>query len=166
MNICSLDWDIAYKYFQTILTVVIAGVVYFLWHKQKGKEVISIEAKEIFKLLEEASSKSHQIFEQMLIMATQGKVPNDFDKETILEFRNMNIEILKRLDFIRYKNTNKNTLSLIDAFSESYADFIMHYFRNDNMNLEKMMSDENRYRDIIYDLRKDMYEYALYKKIL
>lgn len=166
MNICSLDWDIAYKYFQTILTVVIAGVVYFLWHKQKGKEVISIEAKEIFKLLEEASSKSHQIFEQMLVMATQGKVPNDFDKETILEFRNMNIEILKRLDFIRYKNTNKNTLSLIDAFSESYADFIMHYFRNDNMNLEKMMSDENRYRDIIYDLRKDMYEYALYKKIL
>lgn len=166
MNICSLDWDIAYKYFQTILTVLIAGSVYFLWHKQKGKEVISNEAKEIFKLLEQASSKSHQIFEQMLIMATQGKVPNDFDKEILIEFRNMNVEILKRLDFIRYKNTNKNTLSLIDTFSESYADFMMHYFRNDNMDLEQMMSDENRYRDIISDLRKDMYEYALYKKIL
>lgn len=166
MDICSLDWDIAYKYFQTILTVLIAGSVYFLWHKQKGKEVISNEAKEIFKLLEQASSKSHQIFEQMLIMATQGKVPNDFDKETLIEFRNMNVEILKRLDFIRYKNTNKNTLSLIEMFSESYADFMMHYFRNDNMNLEQMMSDENRYRDIISDLRKDMYEYALYKKIL
>lgn len=166
MDICSLDWDIAYKYFQTILTVLIAGSVYFLWHKQKGKEVISNEAKEIFKLLEQASSKSHQIFEQMLIIATQGKVPNDFDKETLIEFRNMNVEILKRLDFIRYKNTNKNTLSLIEMFSESYADFMMHYFRNDNMNLEQMMSDENRYRDIISDLRKDMYEYALYKKIL
>ncbi|MCJ0929444.1 hypothetical protein MTX11_16045 (plasmid) [Acinetobacter lwoffii] len=166
MEICSLDWDIAYKYFQTILTITIAGVVYFLWHKQKGKEVISNEAKEIFKLLEEVSLKSQTVFEQMLKMVIHSKTPNDFEEELIVEFRNMNIDIRKRLNLIRYKNNNKKTLLLIDLFDETYGEFILHYFHNNSESLKKLMADETRYRDTVENLKKDMYEYALYKKIL
>ncbi|MDV7389194.1 hypothetical protein R4446_16225 [Acinetobacter baumannii] len=163
---CTIDWDITYKFFQTILTIAIACVVYLLWHNQKGKEVISSEAKEVFKLLELAASKSQNIFEQMLIMATQNKVPSEFDKVLLTEFRDMNLEILKRLDFIKYKNSNKKTILLIEKFSEFYTQFLMHYFRNDNYELDLMMHDKDKYIESTYELRQEMYEYALYKKIL
>lgn len=53
MNFCAIDWNELIKLSTPFL---IAVIVYFVWHKQKGKEVIAGEAKSLLKnLLEEAA---------------------------------------------------------------------------------------------------------------
>lgn len=49
MFTCAFNWDLIYKYFQTSITIVIAIVIYFLWHKQKAREVFANESKEVIK---------------------------------------------------------------------------------------------------------------------
>lgn len=49
MDACVANWDLLYKFFQTSITVGIAIVIYILWHRQKAKEVLANESKEVIK---------------------------------------------------------------------------------------------------------------------
>lgn len=43
MEVCVVNW---WETFKGWTPFIVATVVYFVWHKQKGKEVIANEAKE------------------------------------------------------------------------------------------------------------------------
>lgn len=50
MDICSFDWELASKFIpliNTICTIIIAIVVYKVWHKQKEKEYLSKIANDL-----------------------------------------------------------------------------------------------------------------------
>lgn len=50
MDICSFDWELASKFIpliNTICTIIIAIVVYKIWHKQKEKEYLSKIANDL-----------------------------------------------------------------------------------------------------------------------
>lgn len=60
------------------------------------------------------------VLEDMLKMAIDNKVPNDFDAKNFKDFMKINIEIIERLELIKFKNKNKSTLRLICDFDSAY----------------------------------------------
>ena len=86
MDLCVLDFDLASKFFSPITTIILAVVAYHLWHKQKSKEVIAVESKELYK-------KIHTY----LILLSQ--VSYDFEEsvikniDTLCHLNSMNFQI-------------------------------------------------------------------------
>lgn len=63
MDFCAIDWN---EFIKLSTPFLIAVIVYFVWHKQKGKEVIAGEAKSLLKnLLEESAHISSLKFEHI-----------------------------------------------------------------------------------------------------
>ncbi|MFL9532747.1 hypothetical protein ACKEPO_13740, partial [Acinetobacter baumannii] len=47
MDYCSSNLDISIKFLQLLVPICITGFVYYIWHKQKSKELLSLEAKNL-----------------------------------------------------------------------------------------------------------------------
>ncbi len=61
----------------TLIGAFVALHIFNQWKKQKGSEVISIESREIFNLIEKIPSKLNIVLEDMMAMSIENKVPND-----------------------------------------------------------------------------------------
>lgn len=65
----------------------------------------------------------NEVFEDMMKMSIHNNVPNDFNKERFIGFRTINMDIIKRLELIKFQNKHKDTLIFIDIFYKSYKEF-------------------------------------------
>ena len=143
-----------------------ALVIFTKWKNQKGSEVVAIEAREVFNLIERIPKYSAKVLEDMLSMSIHGKVPNDFDTQRFNTFRDVNVEILKRLKLIGFKNNHKDTIKLINQFEESYKNFSEFYHQSNPIIMDVMLSCEANYKDSFTSLKNEMYSYALYIKTI
>lgn len=143
-----------------------ALIIFTKWTNQKGSEVISNEAKEIFNLIEKIAVNSDKILEDMMIMSIHNKVPNDFDEERFNNFRELNVEIIKRLQLINFENKHVDTVRLINSFEGAYRNFAKLYHQSTPRILTDILNNETKYKESFGHLKKDMYAYALYKKTL
>lgn len=150
----------------TLITGLIALHIFNQWKSQKGSEVLAIEAKEIFSLIEQIPPKKNEVFEDMMKMSIHNNVPNDFDKERFIGFRAINVDIIKRSELIKFKNKHKDTLKFIEIFNESYREFASYYHQSNPINLDELLKSEQKYKMSYEELKKDMYEYSLYKKTI
>lgn len=150
----------------TFFGALVALIIFNQWKNQKGSEVISNEAKEIFNLVEKIPSKRNSVMEDMLKMSIHNNVPNDFDGERFTSFRDINIDIIKRLQLIKFKNKNKTTLKIINDFEVSYINFAKLYHQSIPIGLEELIDNNKKYEKNCTELKNDMYEYSLYIKTL
>ncbi|WP_213033354.1 hypothetical protein [Acinetobacter sp. ANC 3832] len=150
----------------TLIGAFVALHIFNQWKKQKGSEVISIESREIFNLIEKIPSKLNIVLEDMMAMSIENKVPNDFDKERFINFRELNMDIVKRLQLIKFKNKHKDTLEMIQNFHDSYISFGSYYHQSHSINLDELFSSKGKYEKNFNNLKNDMYEYSLYKRTL
>lgn len=101
----------------------------------------------------------------MLNMVLHNKVPNDFDESRFTNFRKLNVEIMKSLKLIEYKNKDKTTLKITKNFSDCYKNYGSNYCRS-NIDLKEILETKELYDKSLTDLKNEMYEYALYKKTI
>jgi len=149
----------------TLIAAWIAIRTFNKWTNQKGSEVIASEAKTIFKLVEEIPSSLNKVHEDMLNMVLHNKVPNDFDESRFTNFRKLNVEIMKSLKLIEYKNKDKDTLKITKNFSDCYKNYGSNYCRS-KIDLKEILETKELYDKSLTDLKNEMYEYALYKKTI
>ena len=87
MDFYVIDWSVVASFLSaatTLFTGIVAIFIFKKWKSQKGSEVISIEAKKIFKSIDQISTVLSVVFEDMLKMAIDGKVPIEFPKENFI----------------------------------------------------------------------------------
>lgn len=150
----------------TLIAAWVAIRSFNKWTNQKGSEVIANEAKAIFELLEEMPSRSNAVLEEMMAMVLHNKAPVDFDDKAHAEdFKTLYVEIIRKLDLLKFKNQDKYTIEIIDNFKECSAQYFINYYRK-SPDLEKILKTHTQYEDSLNHLKNEMYEYALYKKTI
>ena len=150
----------------SLITAYIALNIFGKWKSQKGSEVVAIEAKEIFSLIERLPVKQNAVLGEMLEMVMNDKVPNDFDPKNYQGFMELNVDIFKRLELIKFKNKNKDTLMIIKDYESAYEDFAIYYHRSGKNVLKDLLDANGKYKKSCTTLKNDMYEYALFKKTI
>lgn len=151
----------------TFLGVFAALIIFINWKKQKGSEVISNEAKEAFHLIKNLPNQRNFVLEDMLKMAVENQeplVPNDFDKARFEMFRDLNVEIIKKLDLIAFENKDRKTLAIIENYANSYENFGILYTRPTTTT--KILELHTLYKDNLDFLKMELYKYILYKKTI
>lgn len=150
----------------TLIAAWVAIRSFNKWTNQKGSEVIANEAKAIFELLEEIPSRSNVVLEEMLAMVLHNKAPVDFDdKANAKNFRTLNVEIIRKLDLLKFKNKDKYTIKIIENFKDCYEQYFINYYRKSS-DSEEILKTHKHYEASLTDLKNEMYEYALYKKTI
>lgn len=169
MDFYVIDWSVVASFLSaatTLFTGIVAIFIFKKWKSQKGSEVISIEAKKIFKSIDQISTVLSVVFEDMLKMAIDGKVPIEFPKENFINFRTLNIDIIKSLDLIIFKNEDKQTISIVNKFNDNYRALAMLYHKQGKIQLNDMLECKEKYVSSAKALKDEMYKYALYKKTI
>jgi hypothetical protein len=99
MSTYTFDWEIISRFISPLTTIIIAFVVYKLWHKQKRKEVIATESKSIINDVFEMNKYFFEI--------THMNVKNEDDLLLKMnEFRTLSYQIKAKLTFLN--NAIKN----------------------------------------------------------
>lgn len=151
----------------TFFTTLVALIIFINWKKQKGSEVISNEAKETFYLVKSLPQQPSIVLEDILKMAIENSspnVPNDFDKARFEMFRDLNIEIIKKLDLIAFNNEDQETLAIIENYTNSYKNFDILYSRPTTT--KNILELHTLYKDNMDCLKIELYKYILYKKTI
>ncbi|WP_228146839.1 hypothetical protein [Acinetobacter sp. ANC 4470] len=151
----------------TFFGALVALIIFINWKKQKGSEVISNEAKEAFHLVKSLPHQTNIILENMLKMAIENatpNVPNDFEKYRFENFKDLNVEIIKKLDLITFNNKDRKTLTIIENYMNSYKNFGILYFRPTTTKI--VLELHTRYKDDLNCLKTELYKYILYKKTI
>lgn len=118
MEVCSFDWELASKFIPlitAIISIFIAGFVYWAWHNQKGKEVIANEAKEAIKEFLEFGSKINKTNQN-------------------LDLNEVDLDHISRLKYI-YEESNKRLLFLVNSIEIPYLKKTMFDFHVENHQL-------------------------------
>jgi hypothetical protein len=171
---CVVDWELASKFVPLIAVIIsigIAGFVYWAWHKQKGKEVIANEAKEAIKELLELLNIHMKLINKIRISCdidntVHEKITEKMESlyrklyfiESCMEIENLNEYITKSQFFIKkideiidilhnYKKVNSADMAIE---REKYISNLIEY-----------SGSYYNYSDLILDTIKP---YALYKK--
>jgi len=169
MDLCVFDWGIFASLLSAAATFIGAGValwIFFQWKNQKGSEVIANEAKGLFKNIENAKTTFSIVFSDILKMAMHEKNPVDFPEEHFINFRTANLEIIKSLELIKFKNTDQETLNIIKEFIADYKFIAKFYHQNEPINLTDFFNAEEKYKATLDNLKYDLYQYSLYKKTI
>ncbi|WP_228157522.1 hypothetical protein [Acinetobacter sp. AM] len=151
----------------TFFGALVALIIFINWKKQKGSEVISNEAKEAFHLIKSIHNQKNVVLEDMLKMAVENQeplVPNDFDKTRFETFKDLNIEIIKKLDLIAFENKDQETLTTIENYTNSYKNFGIVYVRPTTT--KNVLELHALYNDNIDGLKIELYKYILFKKTI
>lgn len=116
MELCAIDWNLASKFVPLvtpIVSVFLAFFVYFVWHKQKRKEVIANEAKSLMVDLFKLNEHIQDIF-------TCNFKNNEKFEEGFYEYKKLAYTVKSKLFFIRnnlkisYKS--KDNIETLNAF--------------------------------------------------
>ncbi|MFW1690126.1 hypothetical protein ACG9H2_09150 [Acinetobacter ursingii] len=151
----------------TFFGVLVALIIFKNWKKQKGSEVISNEAKEVFHLIKSLTNQKNTVLEDMLKMAIENQeslVPNDFDKSRFENYRKSNVEIIKILNLIAFDNKDKKTQNIINKYTDSYKNFALLYYRPTTT--KKILELHTQYDESLTSLKTELYKYILYKKTI
>jgi hypothetical protein len=151
----------------TFFGALVALIIFINWKKQKGSEVISNEAKEAFHLITSIPNQKNLVLEDMLKMAVENQeplVPIDFDKARFEIFRDLNLEIIKKLDLIAFENKDQETLTIIENYTNSYKNFGILYVRPTTT--KNVLELHTFYNDNIDCLKIELYKYILFKKTI
>lgn len=157
---CEIDWGA----FATFSGVIVAIGIFLQWKKQKGSEVISLEAQNIFKNMDQIHYCLNIVLEDMLGMAIHNKVPADFPESRFNGFMTLNTELIKRLELIKFQNKDKETVRIINEFRENYKGIAVFYHQNGKIELGDMLASKELYLKSASELKNEMYKYSLYKK--
>jgi len=174
MEVCSFNWELASKFIPLvtgIITIGVAGFVYHVWHKQKGKEVIANEAKEAIKELLELLNIHMKLINKIRIscdidVTVHEKINEKMESlyrklyfiESCMEIENLNEYITKSQIFIKKIDETIDTLHNYKKVNS--ADMAIEREKYISILIEYSGSYYN-YSDLILDTIKP---YALYKK--
>ncbi|MFW1916173.1 hypothetical protein ACG9ZJ_21190 [Acinetobacter sp. ULE_I064] len=174
MDLCVLDFDLASKFFSPITTIILAVVAYHLWHKQKSKEVIAVESKELYKKIHTYLILLSQVsydFEESVIKNIDTMSPKFY------EFSNMSQSIFESLNIIYESKKDKKLGELAKNLDIKYAYLLEIYsyyyilemknFDDDNHRLEtvKILKDHTiDFSSYFSEIKEILLKYALYKK--
>lgn len=163
MILCSIDW---FKVFQILMPLMIAIGVYLAWHWQKGKEVIAIEAKNLIIKINDLNE-----FEKWVIVYFLTKDKKDLCCENFDKLNELNNDVIKNLHFLsdalESMDFTKEVMSYQASAMETldiYREYAPKYdFLNDGDHI--LLSDtHNKFINSIHEMKKVLFEYALYKK--
>lgn len=159
MDLCVVDWKAITP---LIACLIAAGTALYIsnkWSKQKGAEVIAIESKNILINLEKLALIQNEIFFWFGLNA--GKV----DEKLFQEFKQLKDSLENSTMLLNHAITDEEftgllmeVLKLVRAFERSLRGYNENFFGISDI---KDFSLEN------YEpLKKELLEYALYKKKL
>lgn len=133
MEFCiSTDFDL-FETIKLLTPYVLAGVVYLIWHKQKEKEVIANEAKELLNLIDKYKTTYLRVFLELHIYIHNNK---DFDRKGLEEGR------------IDYFKATKEFTSKLDLFLSLIIDTELEEIKKDiELNTSKFGAIQLRFQD-------------------
>lgn len=170
MEYCfTTDIDL-FETFKAFTPYILAIVVYLVWHRQKGKEVLANEAKENIKSITELSMM------QLDIIDTLTKRDINRIKEKSKKYYDDYHKITRNLHFL-YRFSDSKTKKYIEIFRENSINYGTYISLFNNQKIDKLT--EEKYKDIIKELNnlyaenysnsrelvKLLSKYAFYKKL-
>ncbi|MGN2486150.1 hypothetical protein [Acinetobacter calcoaceticus] len=148
MDYCSFNLDILIKVLQLLVPIFITGFVYYIWHKQKSKELLSLEAKNLIM----------EFFELNKIFHDLQKLNFDNVKDMQLRIREFNshkVKVLAKLTFLQNCLGNIDFKNNVDLFKGEIwkVSFIYEaYFENeDNYAVTRFEVDKALQPKTIFD---------------
>lgn len=165
MDVCIWDWDVASKY----IPLVIAGGVYLLWHKQKGKEVIANEAKQYMYYLNKLQSlqiEIHSTYRNLLINnRTLNRLMVDPVLEALInEYKSIKSQMSNSGNFLYFALNEDRYFSNL---SSTYLAQCLIYIKNlDGVLKNNEALDSNQIPDAhnALEINRYLVEHALYKR--
>lgn len=146
MDVCSWNWELASKFIPLITGFVPVGITWFLyykWHKQKSKEVISNITKEIFEDIEILRLSLINVEDIAFKYIRTIHELNERDKQkpiledSFKEFNRSVNKIISKLRIVEGYRNNGDLSVVIDEISKSRNDINMYinltdskYFKN------------------------------------
>ncbi|HCK7400267.1 TPA: hypothetical protein N0X38_002529 [Acinetobacter baumannii] len=120
INFCSIDWN---ELFKLVTPFIITFLVYNFWHRQKSKEVVANEVKDLLKsVLEEASVVALLKFETQLNM--------DLIKAKIERLDSLNQTIFRSTLFIKLCIKDSNLEKLLESYTSNSNNLFIKFKRN------------------------------------
>lgn len=108
-EICTWNWELIYKFFQTTLAVALLFSAYFLWHRQKKKEIIASEAKDAVKDLLE-----------LLVVNRSIRYENSKSKSELelklIKFKELSTKVHRSLLFLNRSKQNEKLNKHLEIF--------------------------------------------------
>jgi len=172
------DYSFAIEVFKTFTPYVLATVVYYFWHVQKGKEVIASESKNVIMQLNEVSDLGSNIFGLIFEKVNHRNVDEkSLSKEELKTLENaLNSyeikfkDVLNSLDFLEGAINDNNIKKIREmAFLcfycalDEYHTKIIHLELNEYKDNEDMVDQNVKLQNEITEMKKMLYVYALYK---
>ena len=165
MEFCvSTDFDL-FETIKLLTPYILAGIVYAIWHKQKEKEVIANEAKELLNLIDEYKTTYLRVFIELHTYIHNNQF---FDRKSLEEDRRDYFKATKEF-------TSKLNLFLsliVDAeLEETKKDIELNKAKFESMQL--LLEDEQSLKDLSTilerldkscdSLKAKLIKYAMYK---
>lgn len=145
MDVCVVD---GWETFKGWTPYIMGIVVYWIWHKQKGKEVIANEAKSIILKIIEVEKLNNSISNKIAYM--NEKTNTKLLKDEILEFQYKTDDLHRDFDFIYEIIKNKDIKKVLDKYLAQSTLSIVRY----NALLKSEISKENK-RDVAIGLQRE-----------
>ncbi|MCH7394200.1 hypothetical protein MMP66_07885 [Acinetobacter dispersus] len=108
---CTIDWGLLFKLLQIVVPIGIAISVYLVWHKQKEKEVIAVEAKSIImemfelnKIFSDLYNHNYTTTEELI--------------EKMKSFKAQRWFLIAKLSFLRNCISNKKFKEWVNDFND------------------------------------------------
>ena len=149
---------------------LLAGLVYLVWHKQKGKEVIANEAKEIIKNINIYKLKNTTTFNEIL------KVKNESNYFDCIDYDNRNTAMNNLLSSILFLNEAVKDKDIIDIsydlidLDRELEDYFIEHIKstesNKPLHSEKILIKISEIEKSLGKIKIIALDYALYKKFL
>ena len=162
MDACSFNWELASKFIPLVtglITIGVAGFVYRVWHRQKGKEVVSKEAQSYLVKLAELQKLQSKIYKH-----EKENQYYEYDKESFIRFKKVKNEISDSAVFLgealktdtQFLHDSTTVLSQATLFIDDFNKYV-----DGTQKLEKIrMIDSNDAKKVTDQLLK----YAMYQK--
>jgi hypothetical protein len=172
MDACSFDWELASKFIPLvtgIITIGVAGFVYYVWHKQKEKEVIANEAKDTILDMISIEKTNNKIAN----LLSTSNPNNEVIEKLIGEYSNQCNELNHKLDFIKeILNDDKNLENVFNKFERTRVGLIVRYTallknekNNDRETILMLAQQGGRtHLEVSKEIKKILIDYVKYKK--
>lgn len=151
MDVCSLDWEFILKLIPLVnglITIAVAILVIWVWHYQKGKEVLANECKDAILSMISIEKLNNTIAN---LLSTTNPDEQRI-AELIKEYSNQCNELNKKYDFIKEIKEDKGVLeNVFNKFERTRVGLIVKY--------HALLKNEKNYdREVIFKLAQESKE--------
>lgn len=171
MDACNFDWELASKFVPLVtifITIGMGFVGYYLWHKQKGKEVLANESKDALLSMISIEKINNTIAN---LLSTSNPDDQKID-ELIKEYSNQCSELNKKYDFIKEIKEDKGDLEkFFNKFERTRVGLIIKYealLKNEKNYDRKVIlrlaqEAKKTHLDVSNEIKKILIKYVKYK---